>query len=242
MQYLITLLIYFSIHSLSLALPIDNFTAQYDLYYNETYVGKTTRQLTRENNLVKFSSISKTDGIAAWFLDVTINETSILHYQNKHLSFHSYRFNETKNNENKTYTLRINKNKQLYNSYTKESYPIKSNLHDTLGFTLAIMQDLQNGEREIKYTIAEKKKLKSYTLKFIKKEEIKTNNGQRMTTKMEHYNPETKERFTLWCDEKLGFLPIRIQSINAKGNENLLNLTQFNKKKFYLEFAEEESD
>ena len=240
MRYLITILLYLGFQTTSFATPIKDFTARYNLYHNETYVGQTTRRLVTENNNITFSSIAKTEGIVAWFVDITITETSKLRYKNNRLNFVSYSYNEKKNDENKGYQLRLDKSNKFYNSHTKEFYPVANNLHDTLGFTAAIMQDMQNGKREIKYTIAEKKKLKTYTLKFITKENIATNDGQITTFKMEHYNPQTKERFTLWCAENMGFLPVRIHNINRKGDENLFNLTQFNQKKFYLDLPEEE--
>lgn len=242
MQYFITILFYLTLHTALLAAPIKNFTAQYNLYYNEMYIGQTTRHLETKDNLLTFSSVAKTDGIAAWFNEITITETSKLHYKNNSLTFHSYSYDEKKNDEKKTYQLNIDKTKTIYNTHTKEHYPIANNLHDMLGFTVAVMQDMKNGKKELKYTIAEKKKLKIYTLKFIEKESITTNSGEITTLKMEHYNPKTNERFTLWCVEGMGFLPVRILSVNRKGNESLLNLTQFNNKKFELELSEEESD
>ena len=240
MRYLITILFYFSIQALSFAAPIKDFTVRYNLYHNETYVGQTTRHLVSKNNNITFSSVAKTDGFIAWFVDITVTEVSKLQYKNDRLNLFSYRYNEKKSEENKSYQLNIDQGNKIYNSHTKEFYPITNNLHDTLGFTVAIMNDMQNGKRKVKYTIAEKDSLKTYTLKFITKENIATNNGHITTFKMEHYDPKTKERFTLWCAENMGFLPIRILSINRKGNENLLNLTQFNQKEFYLSLPEEE--
>ena len=242
MPYFITILFYLTLHTAVLAAPIKNFMAQYDLYYNDMYIGKTTRHLIKKDNLLTFSSVAKTDGIAAWFKVITITETSELRYKNNQLSFISYNYDEKKNDEIKAYKLLIDKNNKIYNSHTKKHYPVANNLHDMLGFTAAIMQDMKNGTKELKYTIAEKNKLKIYTLKFISKENITTNSGDIATHKMEHYNPLTKERFTLWCAENMGFLPIRISSYNHKGNASLLNLTKFNNIKFNLELDEEELD
>ena len=242
MRYLITLLFFFSVHSFSLAAPIKDFTARYDIYHSETYIGQTTRRLTNKNNTLNFSSISKTEGIAAWFVDVTIAETSKLNYKNNQLSFSSYSYDEKKNDTTKKYKLSTDKANKLHNSNTNKYYPIVNNLHDPLGFTMAIMQDMQNGKRELKYTIAGKSKIKKYTLKFIEKENIPSNGGHLTSFKMEHYNPKTKERFTLWCVEDLGFLPVRIHSINRKGNETLLNLTLFNQKIYNLELSEQDSE
>ena len=240
MQYLITLLFYLSLQTFLFAAPLKDFTAHYDLYHNETYVGQTTRRLVTQNQLINFSSIAKTEGFIALFVDITISEQSKLQYKNDRINFLSYSYNEKKNEKNKGYQLQLDKMNNVYNSHSKALYPVSGNLQDTLGFTTAIMYDLQKGKREITYTIAEKNSFKTYNLKRVATENIAITDGHIATLKMEHFNPQTKVRFTLWCAEKMGFLPIRIQKINRKGDVNLLNLTQFNQKKLYLALPEEE--
>lgn len=242
MRYINTLLLYFSMQTFLFASPINNFVAQYDLYHNQTYVGKTERRLVSKNKLLTFSSIAKTDGFLSWFADITVTEKSQLQAQDNSLNFISYSYLEVDGSKKKQYQLHIDKSKSIYNSHTQKTYPLNHDLHDTLGFTVAIMHDMKKGKREIKYSIAEKDSLKTYTLKFIEKVNIETQTGNIETFKMEHYNPHTNERFTLWCAKNMDFLPIRILSINRKGDENLLNLSQFNNKKVYLELTEEESD
>lgn len=244
MRYLILLTLYILLQSVALAAPIKDFTANYNLYHNEMYVGQSTRNLTTQNKLLTFTSVAKTAGIAAWFVNMTITETSKLRFKNNRLHFISYHYNEDKNGKNKSYQLHLDSPHKLYNSYTKKHYPAVDNMHDILGFTVAIMHELQTGNREIKYTIAEKKKLKTYTLKLIKQENLTTDKGTISTLKMEHYDPDTKRRFTFWCAENLGFLPIRILNINEKGDENLINLTHLNQKaiNLHLNLSNEESD
>lgn len=242
MQYLLTIIFYFLLQTTSSSAPLKDFTAIYDLYHSEMYIGQSTRRLSSENKFLTFSSVAKTDGIAAWFYDISIIEESKLRYKDQRLNFFSYSYNEKKNNKNKSYQLRLDKPQQFYNSHTKELYPVTLNLHDTLGFTVAIMYDMQAGKRNIKYTIAEKDKLKNYSIKFIKKESLATNDGEIRTLKMEHYNPQTKQRFTFWCAEDMGFLPVRIRKINRKGKEVLLNLSKFNQKDINLTIDDEEID
>ena len=242
MRYLITITLFFFLQNIVFAAQLKDFTAQYDLYHNEFFVGTSTRTLSTENKNLTFTSIAETGGIAAWFFNVTLTETSKLQLKNERLQFISYNYNEKNGDENEGYHIRLEQPEKLYNSYTKESYPVVKNLHDTLGFTVAIMQDMQAGKREIQYTIAEKDNLKIYTLKFIKKENLATEKGRISTLKMEHFDPQTKYRFTFWCAESMGFLPIRIRNINPKGDENLLNLTHFNQKAIQLSMETEQSD
>ena len=244
MRYLIAITFYFLLHSLTIAAPLKDFTAIYNLYHNKMYVGQSTRNLATKNKLLTFTSVAKTGGIAAWFFNITIRETSQIRFENNRLNFVSYHYDEKKNDKNKSYQIRLDTSGKLYNSYTKKHYPVVKNLHDILGFTAAIMLELQAGKREIKYTIAEKKKLKTYTLKFIKNENLATKKGSISTLKMEHYDPQTNRRFTFWCAEDMDFLPIRILNINEKGDENLLNLTHINQQAIFLPLPldNEESD
>ncbi len=242
MQYFITIILGFLLYSPSYSTPLKDFIASYALYHNEMYIGQSLRRLSTGNQFLTFSSIAESKGIAAWFYDITINEESKLQFKDQRLNFFSYSYNEKKNNEIKNYQLHLNKQEKLHNSHTNEIYPLTNNLHDTLGFTIAIMHDLQSGLREMKYTIAEKDKLKTYHIKFIEKENLTTNYGTITTLKMEHYDPKTSKRFTLWCAEKLDFLPVRIRKINHKGKETLLNLTQFNQKTLDIPLEEEEID
>ena len=240
MKYLALLFsLYFLIPLTSNAKVVKDFTAEYALYHNQLFVGESKRQFVNKNNALTFSSFTETAGLAALFIDIKINEVSTLQFKNNQLNFLSYQYNEKNKNKNETYQLSLVKNQQFYNSYTKQTYPTAKNLQDTLGFTLAIMQDLQAGKRDIKYTIAEKDNLKTYRLKFLKKENLSTADGNIATYKMEHYDPETKHRFTFWCAEDMGFVPVRIRKINHKGDEDVFNLTRFNKQKIYLNLENE---
>lgn len=243
MRNLTTAIFYLFFQANLFATPIQNFTAKYDVYHNDVFVAKSTRVLNSTHHHLNFSAVTETAGIVAWFSSITINEMSTLTHTKNKLSFSSYKYDEKKNDKSKLYQLTLDeKSQQLYNSYTKEHYPTSNNLHDTLGFTIAIMHDLSKGKRELNYTIAEKKHLKSYHLKFIKEEKFSSHNNEINTLKMEHYDPVKKTRFTLWCAEELNFLPIKISKIKENGDETLLNLRQFNQKKIYLNIDSDEID
>jgi len=242
MRYLVTIILTIILQASVNAAPVKDFTATYDLYHNQFFVGKSKRSLNTESKNLTFTSTAETAGVAAWFFNVTITEISKLQLNNKHLNFVSYTYNEKNSDENKGYELRLDKTKNFYNSHTKKLYPTTTNLHDTLGFTVAIMQDMQAGQRNITYTIAEKDNLKKYTLKFIKKENLSTDKGEISTLKMEHYDPQTKHRFTFWCADKMNFLPVRIRNINHKGDESLLNLTHFNQQPISMSVYNEETE
>ena len=242
MRYLITLFFYLLLQNIAFSASIKDFTSRYEIYHNDFYVGTTTRKLNKENDFFIFSSEAKTAGVASWFFDITITETSKLIDNNKQLHFYSFDYNKNKNGEKESYQLNLENPEQFYNTYKKQLYPVSSDLHDTLGFTVAIMYDLKMGKREIPYAVAEKTKIDNYQLKFIKEESLETDTGTILTLKMEHYNPQKKQRITIWCAPEMDYLPIRIININSNGDENLLRLTHFNNKPVHLSMDEEETE
>ena len=242
MQNVFLAVILFILPTLSFASAVKDFSSRYAVYKNDFFLGNTTRILNTKDNLLNFTAVTKSAGFAALFYDIKITETSKLKLKDNVLNIHSYKYDEKKNDKRITHQLHIDKSGKLYNSFTQQQYPVTSNLHDGLGFSIAIMHDLKNGLRDIKYTIAEKKKLKNYHLKFIKEETLETVSGDLKTIRIEHYNPKTQKRFTFWCAESMGFLPVRILNVKANGDEVLLNLTHYNNKEINLDIDEEEED
>lgn len=242
MRYLITLFFYFLLQNIAFSASIKDFTSRYEIYHNDFYVGTTARKLIKEKDIFVFSSESKTAGVASWFFDITITETSKLINKKNQLHFHSFDYNKNKNGVKENYQLRLENKHQFYNTYKKQLFPVSNDLHDTLGFTVAIMYDLKIGKRDMPYAVAEKTKIDNYQLKFIKEENLETNTGTIQTLKMEHYNPQKKQRITIWCAPEMDYLPIRIVNINSNGDENLLHLTHFNNKPVHLSLDEEEAE
>ena len=221
--------------------PVKDFSASYEVYKNNFFLGNTKRKLTTRENMLTYTAVTETAGIAAWFFDIKIVETSKLMYNNDSLTIHSYKYDEKNKDKHTIHQLYIDDSKQLYNSYTRQQYPITKNLHDGLGFSIAMMHDLQKGQRELKYTIAEKENLKDYHIKFVGKEKLPLYSGYLDTIKIEHTNPNTKDRFTFWCVESMGFLPVRIQNIKDNGDKVLLNLTHFNQEEFHIKIDEDDA-
>lgn len=243
MRYLYLTIIFFIyplFASASPVSPVKDFSATYEVYKNNFFLGNTKRKLTTKDNVLHFTAVTETAGIAALFFNIKIIETSKLIYRNDALNIHSYKYDEKNKDKHIVHQLYIDDSKQLYNSYTKLQYPITKNLHDGLGFSIAMMHDLQNGKRDLKYTIAEKEDLKDYHIRFVRKENLPIYNGQLETIKIEHTNPNTKDRFTFWCVESMGFLPVRILNVKNNGDQVLLNLSHFNQKEIHLKMDEDD--
>jgi len=122
MKHLITIILTLVFQSITYAATVKDFTATYDLYHNEFYVGKSERSLNTENKNLTFSSIAETAGVAAWFFNITITEISKLRLKNKRLNFVSYSYNEKDSDKNKGYQLYLEKTHNFYNTHTKQLY------------------------------------------------------------------------------------------------------------------------
>lgn len=240
MRNLLLTAIIFLLPAFTFASPVANFSASYAVYKNGFFLGNSKRTLKAEKNILNYSAVTETAGIAAIFFDVTINEISKLTLKDNKLGIHSYTYDEKNGDKRTIHQLYIDKTGKLFNSYTKENYPITSNLHDGLGFSIAMMADLKKGLRDIKYTIAEKEKLKDYHIKYVKEEILPSDSGGLKTIKIEHTEPGSKNRFTFWCAPSMGFLPVIIQNVKNNGDEVLLKLTDYNNKAVYLYTDEDE--
>ena len=242
MRYITIIFFYLFIQNIAFSASVKNYSARYEIYHNNFYVGHTNRKLTKEKDFFVFSSVSETAGIASWFADITITETSKLKITNNNLTFYSFDYQINKNGKKESYQLNLKNAQQFYNSHKKQLFPVTQHLQDTHGFTVAIMYDLKNGKREMTYELAKKNKLDKYQLKFIKNEALATSSGKISTLKMEYFNPKKNQRVTIWCAPDMDFLPIRILNSDDNGDKNLLHLTHFNSKPVFLKMNEEDTE
>lgn len=227
----------------SMAAAVKDFVAIYDLYYNGIYVGKSTRTLKTENHILTFHSLAKSAGLAAIFVDVTINETSKLIYKNDRLQFFSYHYDEVNNDKHDEFSIVRKGKKQIYNSFRQKTFPLVSNLQDQLGFSVTLMHDLRKKEADITYSLADKEQIKNYTLKLLGHEKIDTDAAPLDTVKLEFKDKGNNARFVVWCAPSMDYVPVRILSVTPHGNENMLKLNNYNGRKIYIDYGgDEEQD
>jgi len=145
----------------------------------------------------------------------------------------NYLYDQKWGNRQRRYTLRFDWDSNMLHSHYKNKnahYPLPDRAQDLLSFQIAVMRDLQHGRREIAFSIAGRKRPNHYTFRTSTKQVLKTELGPLDVVRLDQAvdSPaENGDRFTLWCAEKLDFLPVRIEHVEDDGTVYLLNVKTF---------------
>ena len=195
------------------------FTAEYSLYAGGIPVGKGTRTLIAgEDGKFEFKSVARTTGLISFFKDISIKERSVFIKQNNTIRPLEYVYRQT----GKKPRLRIVLFDWLHNMATSKfkgqthKIPLEENTLDKLLYQVVLMQELQQGKRQLKYKVANKGKISIYTPKFLGKESVETGMGVFETLKYERASKNRKT--TLWCAPKLHYLPVQVKHTEKDGD------------------------
>ena len=103
--------------------------------------------------------------------------------------------------------------------------PVTPGTMDKFNYILALMRDLDRGERRIEYTIADGgRRLKRYVLTGDGEERIETALGMFDTVVVRREREGGQRQTTLWCAGELGFLPVRIVHVERDGKSMTLRI------------------
>ncbi|MDM8569704.1 DUF3108 domain-containing protein [Thiotrichales bacterium HSG1] len=208
---------------------VDNFpppfTAKYSLYAKGIPVGKGTRSLiAHKNGNFEFKSTAKTTGLAAFFRKMNIEETSLFVKTNGKIQPLKYVYRQTgKKFRLKTVIFDWLKNIATSKFKDKTSLiSLKDKTLDKLLYQLVLMQELQQGKRNLRYRVASKDKITTYVPKFVGTEYIETGIGELETVKYERVS--SNRRTSLWCATKLHYLPVQVEHVEKNGDVFLMLL------------------
>ncbi len=205
------------------AWAIDNFpppfTAKYSLYASGIPVGKGTRTLiSHGNSKFEFKSIGETTGLISFFKKIRIEERSTFIKTAGNIRPLEYFYNQT-GKKSRSKLIVFDWLQKIATSHFKdkiEKIPLEENTLDGLLYQVVLMQELQQGKRNLKYKVANKNKISIYTPKFLGKESVDTGIGTLETLK---YERASSNRSTiLWCAKKLHYLPVQVQHIEKDGD------------------------
>ncbi len=89
---------------------------------------------------------------------------------------------------------------------------------DKLGYLVALMDDLRNGKRRVRYDIADGGRLKEYRLHVAGTDDLETAIGRVHTYRIVRERPDSDRETILWMAPELGFIPVRIERRDADGD------------------------
>ena len=75
----------------------------------------------------------------------------------------------------------------------------------------------QSPKPEFQYTIADGGKLKTYTLKTLGQETIKTQLGEMTTLMVRRHRSDSERVTTFWCAAELQYLPVKVEHKEPDG-------------------------
>ena len=213
-----TLLICFLAGSAS---AIEDFTAEYTIYKGVVKMGSLTRSLSlsKANDYVYDSRMS-TSGIASLFARRSVHETSSGRFNGDRFVPHSYAYD--KNNGEKKFQLRFDyDNNQVAraDSEGKWQTQMPEIVFDKLVYQLQFMIDLARPQppNPLHYEIADKNRLKHYQVDVLPPEVVQTPYGEFEAVRLERVKSGSKKRTTVWCAERLGWLPVKVEYRDKKG-------------------------
>lgn len=205
------------------AAPLPNFKAVYNLNKGRVLLGVISRELrTNGDGIYTFESISDTAGFLSFFAKDHIIERSLWRYHATSLQPLTYYYDRSGGKKSKHVHLNFDwPGKKIIDVTTRTPWPLElpEGTQDSQLYQLALMQQLQRGEKKFAYQVAEDGKLKSYPFEVLGEESVTTELGTFQTLKV--LNDRGKRQTVLWCAKQLNYLPVQMEQLE---NGHLLRL------------------
>ncbi len=219
MRKLFSVFLLLIITKVSIAADIPDFSANYAVKLNGIQAGELKRTLeTDSTGLRHFTSISQAKGVFSFFKPDVIEETSLWKLKDNTVRPEFYRYLRTGGKKEKSLEMRFNW-PEMTAYIDDQEHPwqlqIEHNTLDKLVYQISLMRDLaQHKGDEINYRIADGGKLKTYQIRILGQERIKTPLGEIDAVKLtRHRNKDNDRETTLWCAPALNYLPVKLEHI-----------------------------
>lgn len=196
-------------------MTIKPYVASYKVQSKGLTIGKSDVRLHYQDNQYFYEKSTTATGLAAMFSGDKMIEKSQGKITNQqfipsyHLKSHE---NKRKNQQD---TFNRGDNHLLSGQLNNDAYQLqaKANTIDSSIIPLQLMLDNLTQQAQYQYNVAEKGKLKTYTLKKVGTEKIQlsTNSESYLCDKFEVVRENKNEKTTIWLAQTLNSLPIRIQ-------------------------------
>jgi len=217
-------------HVCAAAAPLpERFSAEFAVEVRGFTVGKTEVTLRPEGEgRAVYESRTTTTGLVSLFRSDRILERSVLRYQpSGKLRPLVYRYQRSGGKE-KTVTIDFDwEHGVAHNTEEGRSwrFPIPDGTLDKLSYVLALMRDLERGEREFRYRVNARGKLKTYHLRVVGEERLQTALGGLNTLEVKRVrDPESRQETVVWCAERLHYLPVKIRDRDSDGTVTTLRI------------------
>lgn len=191
------------------------YDARYDIHKGPLILGETRVRLQQPSpQRYRYRQHTRSTGIASLFLTGEIVEVSEGWVTKGGFRPEVYRYRRTGDAKARSAELRFDwKHREVVNDLG--GYPwhmaITTDTKDRLAGPLQLMYDLEHGDMDPVYRIADGGKLKTYTLHTLGREMIQTPLGRFETVKVVRRAQDGDKVTRIWCAPALHYLAVRIE-------------------------------
>jgi hypothetical protein len=206
---------------------IPDFSARYNLNKAGLNVISTTFTLKRGPEEIEYRSEAEPIGLASWFFGgQRIYELSTLKRVDGKVIPLEYRYTHRGSDKNRNEHYRYDWERNIAHVNHRGEHKvlrIPDGTLDNFALQLALIQDADNGERKITYSVISRGELKAYTFTNLGKETVDTPLGEFEAIKLERRKEdEENTTYTTWYAPKLNYLPVKVE--NRESGDVVLSL------------------
>ena len=206
-----------------------HFEVRYHLNRQGLDIAEIHWQLQTQNGQeFRYTSKSRTIGIAKLFRDEQITETSEWRFNQDNVQSLRYQYSRSGGKRKRQAEARFDwPQKRLYNTLNGKQWNVvlPDRTYDKLNYLLALMQNLKQGKRVDQFQVADGSKFKTYEMRYLNEERIDTALGEIDTVVLERHVKDSERVTRVWAAKSLHYLPVKIEH-REKGETVGLNITQ----------------
>lgn len=208
------------------------FEYAYSLSKNDFTVAHVNRKLDVTPDKLIFTSHAYPVGLASLFVSDTITEQSTILNSGNSFYPQSYSYVKKADEIKKQFHVQFNwKNNTATDSRVKTPFSLTGNVYDSLSFELALANTIKTKKTDLRFTIFDNKRIKSYKLESRGEERLETDAGIFSTIKFSYIDEIKKRVVIIWCARELDYLPVQVKRIDDDGDYAVLKLISLDSKK-----------
>ena len=199
------------------ALNLGLYSAEYSASYNGFPI-TTVRTLSRRDGQLVLSTE------ASNFLG-SIREQETVATEEDGLTPHQYTYRRSIMGKKRTEVTEFTPgDATVTNTYKGETVtlPDSADLFGPLSYQLAMQLDLMAGAREVTYPVVTRGRIKDYTYKVIREEQLDTPLGTVDTLVLERQRDDDERETYLWLAPRFQYLPVKLRQLEDGENYEML--------------------
>ncbi|MDH4046502.1 MAG: DUF3108 domain-containing protein [Gammaproteobacteria bacterium] len=210
---MIWVLVALSVGNAGAAQPLTPYRAEYKVKIS-VLSGKLTTEFRRTSDGYSAKSTIEPAGLANIFLNGSIEESSTFTVTDGGVVPALYRSMDTLTKDQKEMNFSFDWDRhEVAGTIGEANYviPLEGPVHDRVTIQYELMYELMNGSPADNYVMLNEEELRPIVVSNIGKKQVKVPFGTFEAVGIQHRTEDSSRVSTLWCVEKLGFLPVIIE-------------------------------